>query len=216
MNTNNPIAVIFDMDGVLVDNAYYHQKAFSDYFKSYGIELSPNMFGRGNDELMKELFPNETSKEKLDEHASGKEAYYRQLYAPDIEPVAGLIAFLEQLKAQGVPMAVGSSAPTENIDFTLDAINIRHYFDTIVGSAMVKHAKPAPDIYLKAAELLNVDPARCIVFEDALAGVASARSAGMKVVGVATSLSAEELAHTDCVVKDFTTVDVGQLRMLVG
>jgi beta-phosphoglucomutase family hydrolase len=205
------IAVIFDMDGVLIDNARYHERAFAEYFSRYGTTLAPEMFGRGNEELMVELFPDE-SMERHRELADGKEAYYRQIYEPHIKPVDGLVELLEELKRNDIPVAVGSSAPLENIDFVLDKLRIRNYFDAVVIAAMVKKAKPAPDIYLKSAELLNVSPENCIVFEDALAGIKAARAAGMKVVGVATSLPVERLSGTDRVINDFTEITVNELK----
>ncbi|MDR1593265.1 MAG: HAD family phosphatase [Prevotellaceae bacterium] len=208
------IAVIFDMDGVLVDNAHFHERAFSEYFSQFGTKLTPEMFGRGNEELMAELFPNE-SKERRIELATGKEAYYRQIYEPHIKPVAGLVELLEELKKNGILIAAGSSAPVENIDFVLDKLQIRNYFDVVVIAAMVQKAKPAPDIYLKSAELLNVKPENCLVFEDALAGIAAARSAGMKVAGVATSLPKERLTETDMIINDFTKITIDKIKQII-
>jgi beta-phosphoglucomutase family hydrolase len=208
------IAVIFDMDGVLVDNARFHERAFAEYFSRYGTILAPEMFGRGNAELMAELFPNE-SEERHRELADGKEAYYRQIYAPHIKPVAGLTELLKELKHNGIPVAVGSSAPVENIDFVLDTLRIRDYFDAVVVAAMVQRAKPAPDIYLKSAELLNTKPENCLVFEDAMAGIEAARSAGMKVAGVATSLPKERLTETDMIINDFTEITVDGIKQIL-
>jgi beta-phosphoglucomutase family hydrolase len=208
------IAVIFDMDGVLVDNAHFHERAFAEYFSKFGTTLAPEMFGRGNDELMAELFPDESA-ERHRELASGKEAYYRQIYEPHIKPVTGLVELLRELKKnEDIRIAVGSSAPVENIDFVLDKLQIRSYFDVVVVAAMVQRAKPAPDIYLKAAELLNTKPETCLVFEDALAGIAAAKSAGMKVAGVATSLPKERLTETDRIINDFTEITVDEIRKL--
>jgi beta-phosphoglucomutase family hydrolase len=209
------IAVIFDMDGVLVDNAHFHERAFAEYFSQFGIKLAPEMFGRGNEELMAELFPNE-SKEWHRELATGKEAYYRQIYEPHVKPVAGLVELLEELKKNDILIAVGSSAPVENIDFVLDKLQIRNYFDVVVVAAMVKKAKPAPDIYLKSAELLNVKPDKCLVFEDALAGIAAAQSAGMKVAAVATSLPKERLNETDLIINDFTEITVDEIKQIIS
>jgi beta-phosphoglucomutase family hydrolase len=209
------IAVIFDMDGVLIDNAHFHERAFAEYFSRFGTKLAPEMYGRGNEELMAELFPNE-SKERHRELADGKEAYYRQIYAPHIQPVTGLVDLLEELKKDdNIRIAVGSSAPEENINFVLDTLQIRDYFDTVVIAAMVQRAKPAPDIYLKASELLDVKPDKCLVFEDALAGVEAARTAGMKVVGVATSLPKERLSHTDRIINDFTEITVNDIKQII-
>jgi HAD superfamily hydrolase (TIGR01509 family) len=208
------IAVIFDMDGVLVDNAHFHKRAFAEYFSRYGITLAPEMFGRGNDELMAELFPDE-SRERRREFAAGKEAYYRQIYEPYLKPVAGLTKLLDELKNHSIPVAVGSSAPIENIDFVLDKLQIRHYFDVTVIAAMVQKAKPAPDIYLKSAELLNIKPENCLVFEDAPAGIAAARSAGMKIAGVATSLPKERLTEADLIINDFTEITLNKIKQIV-
>lgn len=208
------IAVIFDMDGVLVDNAYFHKRAFVEYFSEYGTTLTPEMYGRSNEDLMVELFPNE-SEERHREFANGKEAYYRQIYEPHIKPVAGLVSFLQELKSNNIPVAVGSSAPVENIDFVLDKLKIRNYFDVVVVAAMVRRAKPAPDIYLKSAELLKMEPKNCLVFEDALAGIEAARSAGMKVVGVATSLPKEKLTETNKIINDFTEITVAEIKQQI-
>jgi beta-phosphoglucomutase family hydrolase len=207
------IAVIFDMDGVLVDNAFFHERAFVEYFSQYGTRFTPEMFGRGNEDLMAELFPNE-SKERRQEFAAGKEAYYRQIYEPHIKPVAGLLELLQELKKNNIPIAVGSSAPVENIDFVLEKLKIRNYFDVVVVAAMVQRAKPAPDIYLKSAELLNIKPENCLVFEDALAGINAALSAKMKVVGVATSLPKEKLMETNKIINNFTEITVAEIKQI--
>ncbi|MDR3245982.1 MAG: HAD family phosphatase [Prevotellaceae bacterium] len=208
------IAVIFDMDGVLVDNAHFHERAFAEYFSQYGVKLAPEMFGRGNEELMAELFPDE-SEERHRELAYGKEAYYRKIFEPHIKPVTGLLELLEDLKTNNIPIAVGSSAPVENIDFVLDKLNIRSFFDVVVVAAMVEKAKPAPDIYLKAAELLNVNTGNCLVFEDAIAGIKAARAAGTKVVGIATSLPKERLTDTDRIINDFTEITVAGIKEII-
>ncbi|MDR0705077.1 MAG: HAD family phosphatase [Planctomycetaceae bacterium] len=207
------IAVIFDMDGVLVDNARFHERAFVEYFSQYGTVFTQEMFGRGNDDLMAELFPNE-SKEQHQEFAAGKEAYYRQIYEPHLKPVDGLVELLQELKKNNIPMAVGSSAPVENIDFVLEKLKIRNYFDVVVIAAMVQQAKPAPDIYLKSAELLKTKPENCLVFEDALAGIKAALSAGMKVVGVATSLPKEKLTETNKIINNFTEITVAEIKQI--
>ncbi|MDR2423348.1 MAG: HAD family phosphatase [Prevotellaceae bacterium] len=206
-------AVIFDMDGVLVANARFHERAFAEYFSQYNVRLAPEMHGRGNNDLMEELFPDATD-ERRAELSAGKEAYYRKIYQPHIQPAEGLLALLDELKTRGIPLAVGSSAPVENIDFVLDSLQIRSYFDVIVIASMVEKAKPAPDIYLKAAELLKINPANCLVFEDALAGIESAKSAGMKVVGLASSLPASRLTASDRVIAGFTEIRFDDIKKL--
>lgn len=208
------IAVIFDMDGVLVDNSVYHQRAFKEYFAEFGgKEFTLDMFGRSNEEIIRLMFP-DISDEKVKEYSEGKEAHYREIYKPYMKPLDGLVDFLKALKAAGIKTAVGSSAPTVNVDFVLDGLNIRQYFDEVVDSSGVAKAKPAPDIYLKAAKLLGVEPANCVVFEDATAGIEAARRAGMKVVGVATTLQYNELTYTDGRIYNFTEVDVKYIEKL--
>ncbi|MDR2757622.1 MAG: HAD family phosphatase [Planctomycetaceae bacterium] len=207
-------AVIFDMDGVLVDNYHFHKRAFAEYFSQYGITLTPAMLGRGNEDLMAELFPNE-NKQRHQELAAGKEAYYRQIYQPHIKPVAGLVELLQDLKRNNILIAVGSSGPEENINFVLDQLKIRNYFDVVVSAAMVQKAKPAPDIYLKSAELLNSEPENCLVFEDALAGIHAALAAKMKVIGITTSLPKEKLVETNKIINDFTEITVAEIKQII-
>ena len=125
-----------------------------------------------------------------------------------MKPLDGLIDLLKLLKSNNIKTAIGSSAPSSNVDFVIDGLNIRQYFDQIVDSEGVEKAKPAPDIYIKAAKLLKIDPSNCVVFEDAIAGIEAARSAEMKVVGVATTLNYNELTYTDSRIHDFTAVNV--------
>jgi beta-phosphoglucomutase family hydrolase len=203
-------AVIFDMDGVLVNNARFHEQAFAEYFSTCGVTLKPEMHGRGNSEIMEELFPGQSAEQHA-RLASGKEAYYRKIYEPHLKPAEGLIRLLDELKRRRIALAVGSSAPEENIDFVIDRLQLRKYFDVVVIAAMVERAKPAPDIYLKAAELLNVAPQHCLVFEDAIAGIEAARTAGMNVVGIASSLPKEKLTDTDMVINNFTEITVDEI-----
>lgn len=215
MKTMSDIAVIFDMDGVLVDNSNHHQQAFKEYFMQFGgKEFSRDMFGKSNEDILSAMFPDITA-EKIKEYADGKEAYYRKIYQPHMKPLNGLIELLKTLKLNGIKTAVGSSAPTANVDFVLDGLNIRQYFDKVVDSSGVNKAKPAPDIYLKAAKLLNISPANCVVFEDAIAGIQAARNAGMKVVGVATTLNLDELNNVDAKVQDFTKVDISFIKNML-
>jgi beta-phosphoglucomutase family hydrolase len=208
------IAVIFDMDGVLVDNAVYHQRAFKEYFASMGgRDFTLDMFGKSNEDIMKLMFPGILD-EKIKEYSEGKEAYYREIYKPNMKLLAGLIDFLKELKASGIKTAVGSSAPTVNVDFVVDTLDIRRYFDEFVDSSGVARAKPAPDIYLKAAKLLEVEPSKCLVFEDAIAGIEAARNAGMKVIGVATTLTYDKLDNTNGRIHDFTEINVDYIKNL--
>ena len=171
----------------------------------------------GNDDIMRAVMPEEIIREKgIAALADEKEAIYREIYAPDIHPVEGLVELLERLRAAGVRCAVGTSGPKANMDFVLEKCAIGPYFDAKVSGDMVTRCKPDPEIYLKAAEALRLRPEECVVFEDARAGIEAGDRAGMKVVALATTLSREELERTAAtlVIDDFTQMSVERLRSL--
>jgi len=188
---------IFDMDGVIVDNAVWHLEAFAEFGKRHGLvqtkEEYTKYFGNTNQTIMNSLFNTQLSSDKLIALAEEKEIIYRELYRPFILPVEGLPAFLKNASAQGIPIALATSAPKENVDFTLDSTGLKKYFSIISDASMVKRGKPDPEIYLLTAAKLGVQPSDCIVFEDSIAGIQSALSAGMRVIGVATTHKPEEL-----------------------
>ena len=202
---------IFDMDGVLVDNIRIHIKAFEEMCRIYNVPFDAvrlnNMAGRGNDEIIPAFFPEAIVKEKgVAALSAEKEAVYRNLYTNEIEEVAGLTSFLAALKASGVRCAVGSSGCQENIDFVLDSCKLRPYFDVIVSSDLVTHCKPDPEIYLTALRKLDLPAESCVVFEDAPAGIEAARRAGIEVIALATTHTAEELQKKgikEMIINDF-------------
>ena len=203
-----PIAVIFDMDGVIVDSNPYHKLAFHAFLKKYNIiltdeELKTKVFGHTNKSIMSYIFKDDISLEQSQHWADEKEAIFREMYKADIQPVQGLTSFLQTLKEQKIDTAVGTSAPLENLDFVLDALNIRKFFNVLLHSADVTQGKPHPEIYLKAASKLNVDPRHCVVIEDSLPGVQAGISAGMKVIGITTTHTPEELSNTHLVIQNF-------------
>jgi len=208
----NKKAFIFDMDGVIVDNIPYHIEAYKVFLKQFGKEITTEYFqahlnGRPIQELIKELRP-DASQEEIMALSEEKEKIYRDLYSKELKPTPGLLEFLELAKANRIKMALATSAITTNANFTLDGLGIRHYFDAVVDSTMVTKGKPDPQIYLKSADLLNIFPSDCVVFEDALAGIKSAKAAGMNVVGLYTSLKKEELPDDILLkIKDFKEIN---------
>lgn len=202
-------AVIFDLDGTLIDNNAYHLQSWIKYLKNKNREISEeeykaNVNGRTNKDVIEYIYQRKMEDAEAMVYAHEKEAIYRELYQPHITPVAGLLPLLQKLKDQGIPMAIATSGIQVNIDFMFDNIPMREYFDVIVNSAHITKGKPDPEIYIKTAELLNVAPENCLVFEDAVVGINSAKAAGMKVVGVLTTHSAEELAGADVLIRDYT------------
>ncbi len=205
--------ILFDMDGVLVDNMDVHTLAFDRFCVQYGAEevgeRLRNFAGMGNGDIMRQVLPAEVVESKGIEALSvEKEAIYRQIYAETIEPVAGLIDLLKEFKAQGIKCAIGSSGCRENVEFVVERCGLSDYFSAFVYSDLVTRCKPDPEIYLTAARLLDLAPEECLVFEDALVGVESARNAGVaKVIALSTTLTAEQLQQNstaDEIVTDFT------------
>ncbi|WP_338876605.1 HAD family phosphatase [Spirosoma sp. SC4-14] len=217
-----PFAALFDMDGVLVDNADFHINAWLQFAQEKGFPLTRNQYlehinGRVSADAMAYVFGRPIEPGQLITLTEEKEAIYRELYRPYLQSTPGLLPLLDALKAKHVRMAVGTSAPISNVYFTLDGLPLRPYFDTVVDASMVTRGKPDPEIYLKAAERVGVAPARCIVFEDAFAGIEAGLNAGMSVVALATTHTPNELISTGAslIVNDFTELSVATLQDLV-
>lgn len=214
--------VLFDMDGVLVNNLEVHREAFAEFFRRYGVERTfdelNRVFGKGNDDIMGELMPREVvERVGIRELGYEKEAIYREIYAPRITPQPGLKTFLAACEEQGLRCAVGSSGYMANVDFVLDRCDIRRYFEATVAGDQVTRCKPDPEIYLTAAAKLGLEPCECIVFEDAEAGIEAAQRAGIKVAALATTFSREFLegTHPDMIIDDFRDVTIADIRALV-
>lgn len=203
--------VIFDMDGVLIDNRQAHFTAFEIWCKPHAITVPTDFLdrfsGMGNDDIFPALMGDPTmSKADIDRYAAQKEEIYRDIMESTIAPTAGLVDLLEELQKQGVKMAVGSSAMRINVDFVLDRCGIAKYFSAIADGEQVKKAKPAPDIFLLAAKKLGLAPSECFVFEDAFVGVEAARAAGMPVGVLATTFRRDQHTDFDFLIDDFTQI----------
>lgn len=213
-------AAIFDMDGTLIDNTPYHYKSWCALFKKYGKgDLSQETYyneisGVPVFNSIRRIFGNEYDESGLKRMFKEKEEFYRAGYGLYVKPIEGLEVFLKELKDAGVKMAMATSATDEDIDFILDRIPIKKYFDAIVNSAMVNLPKPDPQIFLKAAEKLNIIPANCVVFEDSIAGIKAANTAGMKVVGITTGHKPEELQPADLTIDNYTGLSAHILAAL--
>jgi len=199
MHSSARVAAVFDMDGTLVDNMGFHARAWMQTADRLGVKgftvehFEQHFAGKKNDEIFPELLQRALGVDELAQLAHEKEALYRAMAAPHLTPMPGLLAFLDRLRAAGVPIAIATAAPPENRAIVLDRCDLRGRVDILVGAEDVKHGKPAPDIFLLAAERLGLDPDRCVAFEDAKNGVLSARTAGMAVIGVVTTTKAEVL-----------------------
>ena len=191
------LAVLFDLDGTLVDNMQYHTAAWIETARMLGRELTRaeilGFAGRKNEEILPLVLGRALSPEELTRFAHQKEARYRELYADHVELLAGADAFIDELAALGVSCGIASAAPHDNRAFILGATNLGARMAAIVGAEEVKHGKPAPDLFLEAARRIGAAPANTLVFEDAVSGVRAGIAAGMRVCGITTSEPAETL-----------------------
>lgn len=201
-------AVLFDMDGVIVDNLPYHVEAWLLFCERNGIPLTKEVFyqelnGMNSKDTFEWFYKRGMTRSEVEKLEEEKELLYREFYAEHRKPAEGLLAFLTELRSKGIKTALATSAGPGNIDFIVDGLGIRDQFDAIIGGAEVTKGKPDPEIYLKAAALVGVAPEDCWVVEDSLQGIASGLAAGARVVGVTTSHTAGELAHTQVIVSNF-------------
>jgi beta-phosphoglucomutase len=185
------IALIFDMDGVIVDSNPMHRESWVAFNRRYGLETTEEMhqfmYGKRNDQIVRDFYGDGITAEEVDARGRAKERLYREMMAGRTEEmlVPGLRAFLE--RHRDLPMGVGSNAEPENVAHVLDEAGLRRYFRAVVDGHQVHNPKPHPEVYLRVAELLETEPANCIVFEDSHSGAAAAVAAGMRVIGLCTT-----------------------------
>jgi beta-phosphoglucomutase len=200
---NLPKGIIFDMDGTLVDNIPFHKEAWVNFLEENGVTLTSGEFQAQNHgtlvEMMARFFPNLTDLSLLNTKGQEKEAAYRKLYASHIQEINGLTALLEKLKEAGVTMLLATMGDTDNIDFTLGKLGISKYFGHITGGHEVRKGKPDPEIFQRSLFKAGLAAEDCLVVEDSIGGVKAAVQAGIPVVGITTSHSAEELIDSGCV-----------------
>jgi beta-phosphoglucomutase family hydrolase len=211
-------AFIFDMDGTLVDNMRVHTDAWRTLLEENGVEMDEHKFlvataGRTNREIIPEVF-GALSDERITELAVRKETLYREAFLPLRKPVDGVVDFLTEAKELGIKMAVATAASNPNMEFILDGLNLRKFFQAVTTASDVKVGKPNPEMFLVSAEKLGVRPENCIVFEDALGGFEAAYRANMKSIGIATVNSIEDILKCNSVVEahnDFRELEPGEL-----
>jgi beta-phosphoglucomutase len=188
-------ALLFDMNGTMIDDMPYHIKAWYRILNELGAGISmertkQECYGK-NHELLERVFPGRFTLEEKDRLSYEKEKQYQAEFKPNLALIDGLDRFLENAQQAGIKMAIGSAAITYNIDFVIDGLGIRHYFDAIVSADDVVHSKPDPQTWNMCAQKMGITAADCLVFEDAPKGVESAMNAGMDTI-VITTLHEEE------------------------
>jgi len=211
-------ALIFDMDGVIVDNTLIQARAFQLLFRDQAvdadaIQLLRRLNGAPASEILKEAFAKKPQPdEKLESFAEQREFLYRTLYWDDRRPLPGLVEFLEAARASGLKIGLGSGSGQESIAYILDGLDLRRFFDVVISKDDVDKGKPHGDTYSVTAKKLGVDPAQCVVFEDAVLGEQSAYRAGMPCVAVASTLPGQDFQAPLLVIRDFTELTPERLR----
>lgn len=192
------LAVIFDMDGVIAHTNPYHAKAFEVFFDKYQIpyteqDFEKHMYGKHNSYILTHFFKRPILGQELLKLEQEKEGLFREIYKAEAKPIPYLPDFLSNLKDNQVKLGVATSAPRANMDLILDALDIRKFFQSTLGSENVELHKPHPEVYLKSAQNLQMDPSQCFVFEDSFSGVTAGLNANMNVIGVLSSHKKEDL-----------------------
>ena len=219
-----PAAVIFDMDGVLADTNPFHVRKWEALLAEHGITfdreaLPRQVLGPRNDFSLRHFFGERLTADDRRRLSEELEARFRLAFAPHAKPLPGVERLISECHDNGVSLALASAAISKNVNFILDALKLRTYFQVILTDDEITQNKPNPEIFIKTAHKLGVSPAHCAVIEDSFVGIEAAKRAGMKCVAVASTFPAQELrAHTqaDLVIPTLEALNLQKLRELFG
>ena len=210
-------AVIWDLDGVILDSADEHRRAWQRLAREEGIPMTDAdfwaTFGKRNDDIFASLWGN-LPPAQVKILSDRKELYFRELIRESAAPLPGAIELMSELRDAHFDQALASSTPVENIDLIADVLGLKRYFSILVSGETVAKGKPAPDIFLKAAAVLHMHPSVCLVIEDAVAGVEAAHAAGMRCIAVAGNRDLPGLRKAELTARDLTEVDVRRIQQL--
>ena len=213
-------AVIFDMDGVLADTGPIHYESWvkmaNEIGKTFKKSFFEATFGQQSVPITRQLVGRKVDQNLVEKWAQLKEKYYREMVKDKIEPLPGVIELIEELKSTNFKLAVGSSGPPQNVTLLLTSLKIELFFDTIITAAEVQDGKPSPDVFLIAAQNINVKPQNCLVIEDAPVGIEAAKRANMKCIALTTTHDIVELRTADMIVQDLSFVSVKHVHDLLN
>ena len=214
------VAVIWDMDGTIVDTAAQHFKAWQTVFSSHGVAFSREDFRKGfglrNDDIIRDVMGAAVSPENIASISREKTELFREAVRREgVGPMPGAVELIAALHERDIPMAVASSAPRQNAETFVKLLGIASYFKAIVSGEEIVKGKPDPEIFLLAAQKLNAEPHCCVVIEDAVGGIMAAKTAGMCSIGVATNHPRESLKLADLVVDSLVELTDDDIEKLV-
>lgn len=212
-------AVIFDMDGVICHTNPYHSQAFKIFFEKRNLfpteeEFMLHMYGKNNGYILSHFLGRKIEGQELLELEDEKESLFREIYQHHVDPIPGFLEFFRGLRKEGVKTGVATSAPFANLELIAGRLDLFPHLESALASEHVSKHKPDPEVYLKTAKNISVDPSNCVVFEDSFSGVSAAKNAGMKVVGVLSSHSVAELPVCDFYIEDYSNLSLEQVFSL--
>lgn len=219
---SNAIGALFDWDGVIIDSHNQHEKSWSKLAEEENEVLPDNFFkmtfGMRNENIIPNFFGNwidVTNQEEVTRLADRKEEIYREIIISDgIEPLPGVRNLLQSLKSEEIACSIASSTPIANIETVMGMIGLSDYFDAITAAEDVSNGKPNPEVFLKAAEKIKVDPKNCVVFEDAHVGIEAGLAANMQVIAVATTHPVDSLGNAHMVTENLESIDAEKIMEL--
>ncbi|MEB2781616.1 HAD family phosphatase [Algoriphagus sp. C2-6-M1] len=212
-------AVIFDMDGVICHTNPFHSIAFQQFFAKRNLnptqaEYAEHMYGKNNGYILSHFLGRKIEGDELALLEEEKEGLFREIYKSEVDPITGFMDFFEKLKSEDLLTAVATSAPRANLELIISTLGIGSQMQSQLASEDVAKHKPDPEVYLKSAKRLGVNPENCLVFEDSFSGASAGINAGMKVVGVLSSHAKEELPNCDLYIEDYQNLNIIQINQL--
>ncbi len=212
--------VIFDVDGVLVDTGPIHFKSWVKMANEIGKKFTKKFFdltfGQQSVSITRKLVGSKVEQHLVENWASLKEQYYREMVKDKLEPLPGVLNLIKDLKDKNFKLAIGSSGPPENVELVLTTLNLTQNFDVIITAVEVENGKPEPDVFLIAAQQLKLDPKNCIVIEDAPVGIEAAKRADMPVIALRTTHCNVDLLDANLIVNDLRSVNIDDIIRLLN
>lgn len=216
-----PQAVIFDMDGVICHTNPFHSQAFQAFFKKRNLspteeDFAAHMYGKNNGYILSHFLGRKIEGQELLDLEDEKESLFREIYEAYVDPIPGFLPFFHELRKAGFKTAVATSAPFANLELIAGKLDLFPHLESALASEHVSKHKPDPEVYLKSARNMSLEPSECIVFEDSFSGVSAAKNAGMKVVGVLSSHAKEELPVCDFYIENYLDLSAAKVSALLA
>ncbi len=215
--TNSTWALLFDWDGVVIDSSGPHEESWERLAAEESLPLPDGHFKKGfgmrNEQIIPGFLNWAQDPAEVRRLADRKEQIYREIIREEgLSPLPGVQPFLDDVHRRGIACAVASSTPIDNLHCAIEVLGLEGYFSVLVASGDVERGKPDPDVFLKAAQKLDVGPEQCLVLEDAPVGIQAAQAAGMRVIGVAGTHPGDTLAGVDRLVHRLDELDLDELQ----